>query len=146
MGVPRDQISPFEYGTPAAISPSAALYWGTGHPKALASADPGPAISGKVALTQRPRLPTSGLPIGVISELRFPTTNLDVTTRHTHTLPTAHQQLLAPTPKAPRIAPSYRCYLPASLYRHRTRGLPRLPEGSPRFGTRRQRNTKLPFG
>lgn len=62
MGVSRDQISPFEYGTPAAISPSAALYWGTGHPKALASADPGPAISGKVALTQRPRLPTSVCP------------------------------------------------------------------------------------
>lgn len=47
MGVSRDQISLLEYGTPAAISQSAVLYWGTGHPKALASADPGPAISGK---------------------------------------------------------------------------------------------------
>ncbi|KAI7788865.1 hypothetical protein LA080_004967 [Diaporthe eres] len=35
------------------------------------------------------------LPIGVISELRFPTANLDVTTRHTH--PANH------TPTAPRI-------------------------------------------
>lgn len=61
-GVSRDQITLLEYGTPAAISRSAALYWGTGHPKALASADPGPATSGKVALTQRPRLPTSVCP------------------------------------------------------------------------------------
>lgn len=135
-GVPRDQITLLEYGTPAAISRSAAPCWGTGHPEALASADPGPATSCKVALTQRPRLPTSVCPSASSQELRVPTANLDVRTRHTrhthtHTLPTTHQQLLASTPKAPGIALAYRCHLPASLYRHRTRGSPRLPEAKP---------------
>lgn len=100
MGVSRDQISSLEYGTPAAITPSAAMYWGTGHPKALASADPRPAISGKVALNQRPRLPTSVYPAASSLTAEVPDREPG---RHntTHTLPTTHQQLLASTPKAP---------------------------------------------
>lgn len=76
----------------------------------MAPADPRPAISGKVALTQRPRLPTSVcLSVCPSSSLRAevrsrPRTTWNVTTRHTHPAdhtPTAARTCAQGSPESP---------------------------------------------
>lgn len=95
---------------------------------------PDPLFLGKLALPNMPVCQAPDVhPSASSSELSF-SANPDVTTRHTHSPShTHHNNRSYLRPRHPELPCFYRFCLLASLYRHRTRGLPRLPERTPSF-------------